>query len=77
MPNNVLPKFIQLRLVDESEHGNDVLVLWLGDELCDGPDNLEGALSVCYAHCAIHPVHCVEHTGVIEPIGIRVNRFKR
>ena len=45
-----------LGLVDDTEHGNDILVLVLRDKLGDGTHDVQRTLSVGETHNAVHPM---------------------
>lgn len=53
-PHEVGPDDAVYGFIENTEHGYDVLVLVLGDELGEGPDEIECPLSVRETHDAHH-----------------------
>jgi hypothetical protein len=66
--NVVLPNGGAKRLVDDPEHGDDVAVLRLADELGEDADVVERALRVRDAHRAVQPADRAELAGVVPAV---------
>lgn len=61
----VLSDRVDQRLVDDTENGDDVLVLGLRDELGEDTNIIQHALSVRDTHRAIHEIDLTAFTGVV------------
>lgn len=57
-----------LRLVQDTEHGYDILVLRLRDELSKRTNDVEGPLSVGVSHRSVKETSSAQTTGVIPTV---------
>ena len=57
-----------LRFVQDTEHGDDVLILRLGDELSERANDVQGPLSVGVSHRPVQEASSAQTTGVIPTV---------
>lgn len=63
-----MAKYGSLWLIQDAEHGYDIFVLGLRDELCKDSDVVERALSVGVSHRTVQKVDCSEASRVIPAV---------
>ena len=66
--NRILSNDLHQRLIDDPKHGNDMLPLWLRNELGKDTDIVERSLSVCQTHWPVQNTNASEFSRMVPTI---------